>query len=177
MWKDFYEKYKTYSKHQIFEILKNKNDYQPTAVKAAEVILKEKNWESELYVEINKENQIYQEEIKEKAEYYNKMVEFQNDKNYFHLRIADVPKFEAILTKNNIDFFREDKNVGVQLDTYPTETYYFKNKDVAAVDKICKDLKLTTAPYSDIKPFFKFEITTVVIVVLILIIIVLLITR
>jgi len=165
---DFYVRYKTYTKQQIFEILLKKEDYQVDAVKAAELILAENKWDTDLKDLFDKENEIYQEEISEKAEYYRKAVEFQKDRNYFNIRTSNVPKFEAKLVKHNIDFFRENKNVGVQLDSYPTETYYFKEKDVATVDKICIDLKLVTQPYADAKPFFRFEIKVILIVVVIL---------
>lgn len=174
---DFYERYKVYSRQQIFDILKKKEDYQSEAVSAAELILRENHWESELAVIIEKENQIYQEEIAEKAEYYKKAVEFQKDKNSFNVRTCDVPRFEARLIKHNIDFFREDKNVGVQLDSYPTETYYFKEKDVAEVDKICIDLKLITQPYTDAKPFFKFELKVLLIVAVVIVIIILILSH
>jgi len=126
---------------------------------------------------IDKQNQLYQDEIIEKAEYYKKAVEFQRDKKYFNIRTCDVPKFESSLIKHKIDFFREDKNVGVQFDSYPTETYYFKEKDIEKVDEICIDLKLITQPYSDVKPFFRFEIKVFLVFLVIVIIIVFLLNR
>ena len=174
MMKEFYERYKTYSKHQIFEILRNKKDYQQDAVNAAEKILLDKNWKSDLLESISKEEQIQQREIDEKAKYYKKIVEFQTGKNYLNIRLCDVPKFEAALIKNNIDFYREDKNVGPQLDYYPTEKYYFKDESTVKVDEICKHLKLNTAPYADIKPFYKMDFKSWLIIILIITIIVLL---
>jgi hypothetical protein len=164
---DFYNKYKTFSKNQIFDIVINKDDYQTDAVDAVILIVKENNWESEINDKIKKLNQDYENEIAEKAEYYNRVVEFQRDNFCFNIRISDIPRFESVLVKKNIDFLREDKNIGVQLDSYPTQKYYFKEKDIKKVDEICISLKLITQPYADIKPFIKFELKVILIAVIV----------
>ena len=164
---EFYIKYKTFSKNKIFDILINKDDYQNDAVNAAKKIIRENNWDSELkeIIEIQKQN--YNNEIAEKAEYYKNIIEFQKDNFYFNIKIADVPKFEAELIKENIDFYREDKNIGPQLDYFPTEKYYFKKKDIEKADNICKRINLITQPYSEHKQFFRFEVKVILIVIII----------
>lgn len=170
---EFYQKYQVYSKEQIFDILKNKDSYQPASVSAAEQILIEKKWKLELSEIMEHEEEVYEKEVAERAEHYKNAVEFKNDQNTFSIKTSEVPKFESSLYEFGIEFYREDKHVGVQLDSFPTETYYFKNKDVDAVDKICIDLKLVTTPYADIKPFFKFELKAIIIVVVIFVILLL----
>lgn len=168
----FYDTYKNYTQDELFKIVLSPDDFQPEAIIAARQIIAEKNWTNNLkkrLEEVNKEEiieqEIYEQEIKEKAEYYKNVVEFKNDGNSFAVRIADIPKFESALNDNGIEFFREDKNIGVQLDSYPTQTYFFRNEDIEQVDEITKNLSLVTAPYTDIRPFWGFEIKVVLIVI------------
>ncbi|MEO8146977.1 MAG: hypothetical protein ABI723_05030 [Bacteroidia bacterium] len=177
----FYDTYKSFNKDELFKIVLSPDDYQPDAVIAAKQIIAERKWTDDLNKKLEERDQketeeekFYEQEVKEKAAYYKNVVEFKNQDNSFQVRIADIPKFEALLSRRNIEFYREDKNVGVQLDTYPTQTYFFKSKDAKAVDKITKDLGLVTAPYTDIKPFFGFEIkVTLIVIAVILLLIVL----
>jgi hypothetical protein len=167
-----YEKYQGFAKQELFDVLLESQDYTPEAVDAAMQILKEKGWSAELE-KIRLERQekaeaellLEQEEIVEKAEYYKNVVEFRNGYS-FQVRIADIPRFEGILEEKNIAFFREDKNIGVQLDSYPTQSYYFRYEDAEKVDEIAKELQLITAPYTDIKPFWGFEMKAVVITII-----------
>jgi hypothetical protein len=168
----FYDRYQKYSQEELFKIVLTPDDFQADAVIVARQIILEKNWTTDFNKRLDEENKknIEEEELldldtKEKAEYYKNVVEFKNDNNSFQVRIADIPKFEATLSNEGIEFLREDKNIGIQLDSYPTQTYFFKNANVEQVDTIVKKLGLTTAPYSDIKPFFKFEIKVLLIVV------------
>lgn len=168
----YYDTYKNYNQDELFNIVLTPDDFQPDAVKAARQIIAEKKWSNDLKKRleaVNKEEIIeqnnYEQEIKEKAEYYKNVVEFKNEGNSFEVKIADIPKFESALAENGIEFFREDKNIGVQLDSYPTQTYFFRNEDVEKVDEITKNLSLVTAPYTDIRPFFGFEIKVVLVVI------------
>jgi hypothetical protein len=177
----FDEVYQTYSKDELFAIVQNQNDYQAEAVYAAQQMIKKKNWTTDFNnykEEINKkleaEQALYEQDIIEKAEYYKNVVEYKNQHNAFEIKIADIPTFESALNNNQIKFFREDKNIGAQLDTYPTQTYYFKNEDTQQVDEIVQRLSIVTAPYTDIKPFFGFEMKVVAVVIVVTIILVLL---
>src|SRR5436190_12538188 len=125
-----YELYNSYEKQELFKILLSPEDYQAQAIEISKRILKEKDWTTEFKKVRTKNKEQLRKEIEEKAGYYRKAVDFQEQKNSFQVRIADVPKLEGALIENNIDFFREDKNVGVQLDSYPTQTYYFKDADL-----------------------------------------------
>jgi hypothetical protein len=173
-----YKRYNTYEKEQLFEILLHYEDYQPEAIEIAKKIVKEKKWDSE-YSELldkfrleneQKELQL-QNEYLEQRDKYKKAVEFQEEKNSFQVRTSDIPRVEGALIENEIDFYREDKHVGVQLDSYPTQTYYFKTTDLSKVDKITKDLKLRAAAYTDPQPFFRFEIKVLILVLILLAII------
>ncbi|MFH0893443.1 MAG: hypothetical protein V2A54_03315 [Bacteroidota bacterium] len=170
---ELYNRYKEYSKNQIFDILKNQNDYQDDAIRTAKRILREKNWTEEYESKQIKEQHEYEEEIAEKAEYYKKAADFQKDNYYFNIRTSDMPKLEAALLNNGIDFYREPKHVGVQLDSYPTEKYYFKREDAETVDQICIELELVTAPYTDYKPFFKMELKVLIVVVVVIVLLLL----
>jgi hypothetical protein len=166
----FYKIYSTYPKNKLMEVLENEKDFQPEAVAAARKVAREKDWLSEMEKKISdkreEDEKEYRAEVEQKAEHYKKAVEFQRQKNSFYVRIPDVPKLEAALAEHGIDFFKEDKNVGVQLDAYPTETYYFNTEDLEIVDQITKDIGLRSAAYVDPQPFFKFELKVTLIVIL-----------
>ena len=172
---DFYLKFKAYSKDQIFYVLELKNEFQPEAVKAATRILFENQWETEFAESIIEKEKAFQKEVEEKADYYRKAVEFQKERNFVNIRPGDIPRFEASLIENNIEFYREDKNIGPLLERYPTEKYYFKEKDAAVVDKICIDLQVAALPYADDKPFFSFHLKVWGIVILLGIILIIII--
>jgi hypothetical protein len=167
----FYDKYLNFKKEELIKIVLTPSDYQHSAVIAARQVIEEKKWTDDLENEIEvkqkkdkAENEQYEQDIVEKAEYYKNIVEYKNQENSFQVRIADVPKFEGALEEKGIEFYREDKNIGVQIDTYPTQTYYFKDENFNAVDEISRNLKLVTTPYTDIKPFFGFEMKVLLIV-------------
>lgn len=181
MTKYFYNRFKNYNQEELFKIVFAPDDYQPEAVNAARQLITEKNLTNDFNKRLEEQNkknieeeELLQQEISEKAEYYKSVVEFKNDNNSFQVRIADIPKFEGALGAEGIDFFREDKNIGVQLDSYPTQTYFIRNEDAEKVDEIVKGLGLVTLPYSDIKPFFNFQIKVLLIVVALTILLVLL---
>jgi hypothetical protein len=168
----FYKIYSHYSKHQLLEILRNENEYQAEPVNAAKKIADEKRWTNEIESLLSKETLEEEQVIKEKAAYYKKAVEFQDQKNSFQVRIADVPKFEGALANAGMDYFKEDKNVGVLLDTYPTQTYYFKTDDLDKVDELTKSIGLRSATYVDPQPFFRFEFKVIFVVVIIVLIVI-----
>jgi hypothetical protein len=181
---DYYERFRDYEKEELFKIVLSPDDYQHEGVIAAKQVITEKGWTRDLEVKQEKHKAIkeqeqkqYEQEIIEKAEYYRNALEFKSQGNTFQIRLADIPKFEGALAANNIDYFREDKNIGAQLDKYPTQSYYFKNEDIEIVDKIARELSLTTAPYTDYKPFFKFEIKVLLIAVVVVLILVLFFVR
>jgi hypothetical protein len=170
----FHDRFREYPKEKLFSVILNAGDYQPEAIEAARDIVREKKWSADLENELGvqkKEDELKQEEydkdISEKAEYYRQEVEFRKQNNSFQIRIADIPKLEGALADKGIRYFREDKNVGPQIDTYPTQTYFFKDEDVAAVDEISRSMGLITSPYTDYKPFFGLEMKIVLVVIVI----------
>lgn len=176
MFTDFYSVYKEFSKEQLLNILSSPENYQPEAIEAAKTIISERGWNNDLQQRKNEiateealEELQEEEEIRGNAAYYKNAVSYKTHRNSFQIRITDIPRFEAALEEQNISFFREDKNIGAQLDTYPTQTYYFKDEDTDAVDQICKSLSLITAPYADAKPFFFKELGMLVIGLLIIV--------
>lgn len=176
MTSQFYNRFKNYSKEELFRIVLTPEEFQPDAIITAKQIINEYGWTNDLDILLKEkqtkdleEENLLNQDIKEKAEYYKNVVAFKNDNYSFQVRIADIPKFEAALYEKGIEFFREDKYIGVQLDIYPTQTYFFKKKDAAKVDEITKNIGLITAPYTDIKPFFKFEVKVVLIAITLII--------
>lgn len=173
---NFKTHFSAFTNEKLFNILLYPKDYQPQAIEAARAIVKERGLEDELNALLKKqtEEQEIQEQqefndVVEKAKYYKDLVEWRETGVSFNIRIFDIPRFESQLAEQEIIFHREDKHVGAQLDTYPTQMYYFRQEDAERVDELVKKLELITAPYTDIKPFFKFGIVVTIIVVLIVI--------
>jgi hypothetical protein len=163
----FYEKYKDYSKKQIFEILINKDDYQQEAVKAATYYLHKNGWDTELDKLLTREQQEYETEEAAQSEYYSKKVEFRRDNNYYLIRPTETDAFEARLNELNLEHFKMDNNSDLFNIPYPALVYYFKNKDTELVDKICIDLGIESHLNPDTKPLLKIELIVVIIVVII----------
>ena len=167
----FYEKYKDYSKKQLFKILTNKDEYQQEAVEAATYFLKKNGWDNELDNLLTREQKQYENEVAEKAEYYSKKVEFRRDNNYYLIRPTETDAFEARLTELGIEYFKMDNDSDLYKIHYPALVYYFKNKDTEMVDKICVDLGIESHLNPDTKPFLKMEFIAIAIVVVIVVII------
>ncbi|HET6226614.1 MAG TPA: hypothetical protein VFF27_10065 [Bacteroidia bacterium] len=179
----YYDKFKDYNQENLFEIIFNKTDYKSEIIHIVKQIITERGLTESLEKAIQvrnakaeEEEQHYQAEIRENYEYYKSAFEIKKDRNSIQIRISDIPLFEGALHEHKIDFHREDKHVGAQVDSYPTQTYFFLNKDIDQVDRITKELKINTAPYADIRPFFKKEliITGIVLIVVMLILVILL---
>ena len=175
----FQTHFTSFENEKLFNIILDPKDYQPQAIEAARALVKERGLENELNALLRKqtEEQEIQEqqdfdEVVEKAKYYKDLVEWRETGVSFNINTFDIPRFESELTNQEISFHREDKHIGVQLDTYPTQVYYFKQEDSEIVDEIVKRLELITAPYTDIKPFFKFGIVVTIIMVVVAVVII-----
>lgn len=174
---NLHQTYLTFTKEKLFKIFLSPQDYTEEALETAKKVAEEKGWKEDLTnLLAEKQKEIDQKEIEneneivEKAEYYKRLVKVKEQKYSFEVRIADVPKFEGALNDAEIEFFREDKNIGAQIDVYPAQTYYFVAEDAEKVDAIVKELALITAPYFDYKPFFKMEVIVLVVIVLLVLI-------
>ncbi len=173
---NFHQHFSSFDNEKLFKIILDPTDYQPQAIATAQAIVKERGAQEELAALLKArdaaqevQEQLEFDEIVEKANYYKSVVEIKQQGFYFNIRVSDVPKFEGQLAQHGIEFHREDKHIGAQLDTYPTQTYYFKREDTETVDRLVKGLKLVIVPYMDIKPFFKFEILVLLAVIILFI--------
>lgn len=162
------DRYKEYSDNKIIEIIIQKDNYQKEAVDIALEIIKERNLDKELDKVLQK-NEIENEKLEQaKFEQYEKVKDI-NLSNRINVKIADVAKFEGELVKQNINFYREDKNIGGGLELYPSQNYFFSDEDFLNADKACVNLGLTDA-YQDIKPYFRFELKILLIVAALIIV-------
>ena len=173
----FYNRYQKLSKEELISIVLNPCDYQDEAVLTAKKIIEEKSWTADLKQQITERNQKRTEEeeletieMAEKAAYYQNILELKKEKNSFEVRIADVAGFEARLVENEIEFYRQDKNIGAQLDLYPTQTYFFKTEDCARVDELVIEMGMNTVPYTN--PFISMQFLSIIIGVLVAFIII-----
>ncbi|MFH0893331.1 MAG: hypothetical protein V2A54_02755 [Bacteroidota bacterium] len=173
MEEDLYERYKGYSKEQIFDILEDPGEYQEDAMKAATKVLWKNGWNEEFQEMLLFKEQQSVEETEEKAAYLKKASEFHNGNFFFDINSSDVMKFEAALDKEGIDFFKEEnKKTTVQFDTNPTEKYYFKKEDVPSVDRICAQLEIAVKPYLSHNKFFNMQIKVITVIIIILLVLV-----
>ncbi len=180
----FYELYKNYTKDALFDIVMHEENYREEAITVAHQIISENNWSEDFEAELKKREQFQiEEENKEDLEleanilYYQKAKEFKDDACSFQVRFLDIPKLESKLIKANISFFIEDKHVGNQLDVFPTQTYFVKQKDAEEVDRIIKEIGVVAAPYLDTRPFLTPTLKVIIIVIIILTILLLLIKQ
>lgn len=179
---EFYNRFKSYEKDKLFEIIRTRENYQDKALRATLRLIKEKGYEEDLAILLNslkeEENRVASEEFQntqENFEFYSKAVQFKTENNYIDIRTSEIIKFEAALANKEVDYFSEDKNIDAFRALYPTHRYYFLSKDMESIDLILRDLEMTD-PTLDYKPFFKFELKTMVLVVLLLSVIVLIIS-
>lgn len=77
----YYKTFSSYSKEQLLDILSKENDYQPEAVETARNIAAHNGWLHEIEESIAAKEKNYEEEIENKAAYYRKAVEFENENN------------------------------------------------------------------------------------------------
>ena len=174
---DFYNRFSSFNNEKLLSIVLDPMNYQPDAIEVARVLLKERGLQNELDAMLSQQaadNEVQEQrqfdEVVEKTKYYKDLVEWRETGVSFNIRVFDIPRFESELANQEIAFHREDKHVGAQLDTYPTHTYYFGQEDAETVDQMVKSLELITVPYTDIKPFFKFEFVVAIILFVIFII-------
>lgn len=106
----YYDKYKDYTKNQIFEILSNKDEYQQDAVQAAIYFLRKNGWETELENLLYLKQQEYETEVAANIEYYSKEVGFRKDNNYYYIRPTEADAFESKLKEANIEYFKMDSD-------------------------------------------------------------------
>ena len=170
---DIYEKFKYYNQEKLFEIGFNEQDYNPEIIAIVKQIIAERGLtkvfekEKEEYRRKRKEKvQQYKNESTEEIEYLKKAFEIKNEGNFFHVRISDIQNLESALLEHDIEFHSEDSPIGLQLKAYPTQTYFFRNKDIQKVDEITKALKINTDPYADNRTFVNFEVVFYVIIII-----------
>lgn len=171
---EFYDRFHTFRKDQLFEVALSSNKYKPEAIETAKEIIGKKGWLEEFNTLLNEQRQQEieaqqqaEEEIIENAEYYKRVVDFKQQNNTIQVRTPDIPKIEGALRNAGIDFYCEDKNVGAHIDEFPSQTYFFKNEDFARIDQIIKEIELVTTPYNDVSSFVKFELKTFVIFIIV----------
>ncbi len=169
---DFYKRFISFDDETLFKIVMTPEEYNTQAIETARKIIKERGLQEELLVQLKEQavtkelqEQRDYEEIVEKSGYYTQVVEFKNSGVSFDIRVSDIPKFESELIDQGIEFHREDKHIGAQLDAYPTQMYYFKKSDGDAVDQIVKRIELITTPHLYHNHYFKFEIVAIVLAI------------
>ncbi|WP_026970236.1 hypothetical protein [Algoriphagus terrigena] len=129
---EFYERYSSFEKEKLFEIILNKDGYQENAVFAAKRVVFNKNFSNELaeLIASHQASTIDRQSMEleiftQKAEYYAKAVKFKKENNVINIRTSEIIRFEAALQNESIDYFSEDKNVDAFMAHFPTHSYFF----------------------------------------------------
>jgi|KBSMisStandDraft_5_1062788.scaffolds.fasta_scaffold247614_3 hypothetical protein len=102
---DFETLYNSYSKDELYEILKNQDDYQPEAVSAAKKIAKEKGWLSSINFELN----ILEEESNKKRQEQEKINSIVNDQCFLEINKNHIIETDSILSENDIEYYFIEK--------------------------------------------------------------------
>ncbi|MEM6830277.1 MAG: hypothetical protein AAF551_07150 [Bacteroidota bacterium] len=176
---EYYLRFKEYDRDKLFDIIKNRDNYQEKALKATLRLIEEKGLKedlSELLDSLDAEKERIEDEafseIVVNGAFFSKAVKFKNENNYIHIRTSEILKLEAALSEADVDYFSEDKNIDAFMSLHPTHRYYFLTKDLKKVDEIMQELGLTD-PQQDVKPFIKFRFKTMAIIVFAIIIVLL----
>jgi len=125
---DFETLYNSYSKDELYEILKNQDDYQPEAVSAAKKIAKEKGWLSSINFELN----ILEEESNKKRQEQEKINSIVNDQCFLEINKNHIIETDSILSENDIEYYFIEKNNVKN----PGRFYYFFRKDIERVKRL-----------------------------------------
>jgi hypothetical protein len=140
---EFYDLYKTYSRHELFAVLLNHNDYQPEAIEAAKLVVIENNWTDDFMkalqsqTETQAKEQLKKEAVgKEEAAYYDKAVRIRSQQNMYIIGMGDTARFEDELNNAGIEFFKDEASP-MSRGSYPRSiAYYVNESDVTKVDEI-----------------------------------------
>ncbi|MDB5271850.1 MAG: hypothetical protein JWO58_217 [Chitinophagaceae bacterium] len=152
--KDFYTTFQSFADEQLFTLVLQPKDYKEEAIATARFILKERRLETLLQEKekqqqqfvLEQEQQEY-EQVVESAKYYKDLVHAREHGVSFNVPLTEIPAFEGELTYREIPFFKEDKNIGPGVESYPTQKYFFDPKYSEAVDELVKQSKINTIPY------------------------------
>lgn len=125
---DFETLYNSYSKEQLYEILKNQDDYQPEAIIAATKIAKEKGWLGSINFELNN---LAEEKSKEQIE-QQQISSIIKDQCFLEIGYSHIIETDSLLAENNIEYYFIEKNNVKK----PGRFYYFYKKDFQRVKRL-----------------------------------------
>ena len=125
---DFETLYNSYSKEQLYEILKNQDDYQQAAVIAARKIAKDKGWLASINFELIN---LAEEKSKEQKE-HQQISSIINDQCFLEIGLHHIIETDSLLAENNIDYYFIEKNNVKK----PGRFYYFYKKDFQQVKRL-----------------------------------------
>ncbi len=166
---EFLETYRTFEKEQLFQIVLFPDEYKEEAILAAKQVITEKGWKRELDKALEQQNikeqeeqEQYEQDVIDKAEYYKNYVELKNEGISFQINKESTVLFEDKLIENNIEFFRADKQIISELNyDEDCQTYYLKKTDYEKAIEIKKELGLSMP-----KPKTKLEKNTYILAII-----------
>jgi hypothetical protein len=145
----FYPLFMHYKPKQLYEVVVNNTDFEAEAVDAAMFLINEQGLLGGLEIAQKKfqEKKIRAKEEKEiekqqKEEHLQKVSTYQEDGVVFGVPLGDVKQFEDKLSEAGIEFYRNDSLEGFEVDSAPTQNYYFGKKYLKEVNLIVKEIEL-----------------------------------
>ncbi len=146
----FYPLFMHYKPKQLFEVVVNDADFEKDAVDAALFLINEQSLQSSLQLalkrhqeKIEKQKQEYIDVEKEKHEHLQNVAAYQEEGIVFSVPLGDVKHFEDRIAEEGIDFYRNDKLDGFDVDSAPTQNYYFNKKFAAEVHVIVREIEMS----------------------------------
>jgi hypothetical protein len=152
-----------YKPKQLFEVIVKEADYESDAIDAAMALINEQGLYSSLQIVLNRnaEKKKQKEEeriqkIKEKEEHYQQVSQFQEDGIVFSVSLDNVTEFEKRLTEEGIEYYRYDKISDFEVDSMPTQNYYFNKRYAEEVNVITKEIDFKKLEVLDSKKPIKY---------------------
>ena len=169
----FYPLFMHYKPKQLFEVVVNNADFEKDAVDAALYLINEQGLQSSLELAKQRRAEKLEKEIQskiiveqEKEEHLQNVAAFQEDGIVFSVPLGDVKQFEDRVSQEGIEFYRNDKLEGFDVDTAPTQSYYFNKKYAAEINVIVREIEMTKVIPNEKKSIKHMEIYVLIGVVI-----------
>ncbi len=169
----FYPLFMHYKPKQLYEVVVNDTDFEKDAVAAAMFLIEEQSLQGGLKMAMERNLQKIQREEqerinvqKEKEEHLQNVAAFQEEGIVFSVPLGDVKQFEDRIAAEGIEFYRNDKLESFDVDSAPTQSYYFNKRYAAEVNVIVREIEMSKIIPNEKKSIKHLEIYVLVGVVI-----------
>ncbi len=169
----FYPLFMHYKPKQLYEVVVNNADFEKDAVDAAMYLIEEQSLQGGLKLAIARQSEKAEKEKqeridieKQKHEHLQNVAEFQEDGIVFSVPLGDVKQFEDRLAEEGIEFYRNDKLESFDVDSAPSQSYYFNKRYTSEVNVIVREIEMSKVIPNEKKVIKHMEIYVLVGVVI-----------